>query len=208
MSDDSNHHLLYFIEHVSYGATHKELMTIPIPLSVVDNQKADDWLTANMSRLMAENDWSLVLTFKVIAIGALEAVQEKEKQKWVQDLILSPKKRKGAGLIQLSPERKSKYSQLKVIINNYFNDYSNELLVDFIGAFSYMRRPRFDVTRKNIEAFLSEQGLTDVYLAVIEEQRNPPKYFSAIDPSAHSLLRQVMEVMFEYSFDRLNDIIC
>lgn len=71
-----------------------------------------------------------------------------------------------------------------------------------------MRTPKFDVTRKNIEAFLSEQGLTDVYLAVIEEQRNPPKYFSAIDPSAHGLLRQVVEVMFEYSFDRLNDIIC
>lgn len=208
MSDDSNHHLLYFIEHVSYGANHKELMTIPIPLSVDDNQKADDWLTDNMSRLMAENDWSVVLTFKVIAIGTLEAMLEKEKLKDVQDLILSPEKRKGTGLMQFGTERLSKYMQLKVIVNNYFNDYSNELLVDFIGAFCYMRRPKFDITRKNIDAFLSEQGLTDVYLAVIEERKNPPEFFSAIDPSAQSLLRDVLAAMFEYSFDRLNDIVC
>lgn len=96
---------------------------------------------------------------------------------------------------------------LQEIVFDWFKDYDDKTVSEFIRSFIYNQPVRVDGISELIDKFLVDNGIKDIYVNHLSDIRNPDKIFTSCSSSDRGMLNDIHMSLLSLSWNRLNQLV-
>ena len=164
--------------------------------------QADQYLEDNMSDIMSSNGWGTVVDYRTVEVGYDLKLPTKRAPR--KKPSVKPARKRQPSVIEKGDNQQV---QMQKLIFNYFIDYDDKTVVEFINCFVYSEvNPRKEVSEL-LHKFLKDQDLELAYADYISDRRGDSKYWLKSNPSDIETINQIFHALLNISFNRLADIV-